>query len=179
MKKILITFVMLITASVVFAQEIEFGSLEALAKEGRAGFEIDYSEAVIHNMTEAEFTQYEQDWKKDQRQIISMFLSNLNEETEDVLKVVSGLNAPLTLRWCVINIEPKGHTDSNICVVDQNGNILAKITGFYGRGGAIGSKLNLIKDGARSSGHIIGIFLKREIKRELKKANKQRKMSEQ
>lgn len=63
MNKILITLVMLIAASVAPAQEIEFGTLEAIAKEGRAGFEIDYSEAVIHNMTEAEFAQYEKDWE--------------------------------------------------------------------------------------------------------------------
>lgn len=169
MRKILFALMMLCAASMVFAQKIEYGTLEALAKEGKAGFEIDYSEAIIHNMTEPEFAKYEHDWEKDQGQIIGLFLSNLNDATEGVLKVVKGLDAPLTLRWCVKNIELKGHTESDVCVVDQNGNVLTKITGFYGRGGVFGSNLNLIKDGAQSSGYLIGKYLKRQIKRELKK----------
>jgi hypothetical protein len=53
-------------------------------------------------------------------------------------------------------------------VLDSNGTILAKIVDLYGEGGTFGSKLNLIKDGAKSSGKKAGIFLKRELKKALK-----------
>ena len=150
------------------AQNLDSGSLRELAEAGVAGFEVDYSEAYIHSMTEAEFAQYEEDWDKDQKYIISEFLDNLNERTGDQLIVVKGRKTDLTLRWVVLHISPQGNIISELHVVNKEGKVLAKITELRGAGGRFGTKLNLIKDGARSSGKHAGSFLKRELKKSLK-----------
>lgn len=145
------------------AQNVDSGSLRELAEAGVASFEIDYSEAHIHSMTEAEFALYEEDWDKDQKYIIAEFLDNLNDRTGDQLVVVKGKKTDLTLRWVVLHIDPRGNIISELHVVNKEGKVLAKITELRGAGGRFGTKLNLIKDGARSSGKRAGSFLKREL----------------
>lgn len=150
------------------AIRLESGSLKELAKAKVARFEVDYSNAVIHGMSEDEFAQYELDWDKDQVEIIVKFLGNLNDRTGDYLTVVKGKNTPLTLRWVVLKISTHGDIKSELHVVAENGTIIAKIVDIDAEGGSFGSKLNLIKDGAEESGERAGSFLKRQLKKALK-----------
>ena len=167
MKRIIVLLV-IISSFLQKAQglHIEQGSLRELAKAGIANFEVDYSKAIIHGMPEEEFAEYELDWDKDIPQITRYFRNYLTERAG--LTLVSKKKVALTLRWVVISINTKGDTKSELHVLDSNGTILAKIVDLYGEGGTFGSKLNLIKDGAKSSGKKAGSFLKRELKKALK-----------
>ena len=147
------------------AIKLESGSLKELATAGRANFEVDYSNAIIHGMSEDEFALYELDWEKDQPQIIGKFLSYLNESISDQLIIVRGKKYDITLRWVVLYISENGFIKGELEVVAADGTILAKIVELNGEGGRFGSKLNLIKDGASSSGKLAGVFLKRELRK--------------
>jgi len=150
------------------AVRIEYGSLRELAKAGIANFEVDYSNAIIHGMSEEEFAEYELDWDKDMPQILAYFRSNLTDRAGEYLALVTKKEVPLTLRWVVLSINTKGDTQSELHVLNSEGVVLAKIIELNGEGGTFGSKLNLIKDGAKSSGKKAGSFLKRELKKALK-----------
>ena len=161
MKRLIFLLVILgMTFGNVYAIRLESGSLIELAEARVAKFEVDYSEAVIHGMSEDEFAQYELDWDNDQYQIIAKFLGNLNDRTGDNLMVAKGKETPLTLRWVVLWISTKGDIKGELHLVAEDGKILAKIVELNGEGGSIGSKLNLIKDGAEDSGKRAGSFLK-------------------
>lgn len=150
------------------AIRLESGSLKELAKAREARFEVDYSNAVIHGMSEEEFAQYELDWDKDQPVIIAKFLGTLNDRTGDYLMVAKGKNAPLTLRWVVLKINTHGDITSELHVIAEDGTILANIIELNAEGGTFGTKLNLIKDGAEESGKRAGSYLKRQLKKALK-----------
>mgnify|MGYP003407642817 CR=1 FL=1 len=168
MKRFFVFIFLCVLLANVKAVKIESGSLRELAKAGIANFEVDYSNAVIHGMSEEEFAEYELDWDKDLPQILALFRGNLAERAGDYLALVTKKKASLTLRWVVLFINTKGDTKSELHVLDADGTILAKIVELNGEGGTFGSKLNLIKDGAKSSGKKAGSFLKRELKKALK-----------
>ena len=168
MKRILFIVILCLTFCHVNAVRIEYGSLRELAKAGIANFEVDYSNAIIHGMSEEEFAEYELDWDKDMPQILAYFRSNLTDRAGEYLALVTKKEVPLTLRWVVLSINTKGDTQSELHVLNSEGVVLAKIIELNGEGGTFGSKLNLIKDGAKSSGKKAGSFLKRELKKALK-----------
>ena len=79
MKKIIATllvFSAFITAA--NAQKIN-GSFASLREEARIQMNIDFSEADIMGMSEAEFTEYEEDWTHDKVQILNLFYENVND----------------------------------------------------------------------------------------------------
>ena len=168
MKRLAVLLMLSFTLFIVNATRIEYGSLHMLAEAGIAYFEVDYSNAIIHGMSEEEFAEYELDWDKDMPQILGCFRSNLTERAGEYLALVTKKKVALTLRWVVLSINTKGDTKSELHVLDADGVLLAKIVELYGEGGTIGSKLNLIKDGAKSSGKKAGSFLKRELRKALK-----------
>ena len=60
------------------AQKVN-GSFASLGDEARVRMNIDFSEADIMGMSEAEFTDYEEDWTHDKVQILSLFYENVND----------------------------------------------------------------------------------------------------
>ncbi|MBR5899366.1 MAG: hypothetical protein IKZ14_07875 [Muribaculaceae bacterium] len=165
MKKILLALCALMVSFNIFAVRLESGSLAELAKAGRANFEIDYSAASIHGMTETDFAEYEQDWHKDQPQIVMKFISCFASVANGKVILTKNGNNALTLRWVVLQILPNGTTLGELHLIGENGEVLARIVELEGKGGIFGTKLNLIKDGAKRSGQNAGIFLRNEIKK--------------
>lgn len=148
------------------------GSLYELAVLGKAYFEADFSKASIHHMSEELFAEYEADWYKDKPLITSFFRSYFSEQLDELLIFVTKEDAIYTIRWVVTHISLSGDIKSELHIVDKNGNILEEITDIIARGGSIGSKLNLIKDGTKRSGSRAGYLLKKRLKKELKKHKK-------
>ena len=170
MKKVLITLCLFFIVINTYAISLGTGSLEELARIRRSTFEIDYSNASIHGMSVAYFAKYEPDWEKDQLQIISSFIGELTDITPELLFQTKSSNYELTLRWVILHISTKGDITSELHLLNHKGELVAKIIDLEGKGGIFGSKLNLIKDGAKDSGK----FLKIELKK-YSKSNKTKK----
>ncbi len=162
MKKIF-AFLMFATAvCVANAQRIE-GSFDVLKNEARVNFQLNYSKASIHGMTEAEFAEYEEDWHKDMPQIVDDFLSGLNSQISYMVSFGKYPSSRYTLRVDVSYVEVDGSCYSNVLLLDSDSNVVAKIVGLQASGGMYGTKLYLIKKGAERSGRKIGRIIYQRI----------------
>jgi hypothetical protein len=65
----------------------------------------------------------------------------------------------------VTTISPKGDYSFVVQLIDKKGEIVGSIAGLFGKGGMFGTKLNLIKDGAKSTGKRAGALLRKYIKK--------------
>lgn len=144
------------------------GSLKELASFGKANIEVDFSDASIHYMTEEEFAQYEQDWKKDKPEVIADFIEGVTDKLKGRLVVGTCLKTPFLLKVLVQNVTTKGDYICDVLVFNEE-NVLATIKNVKADGGTIGSKLNLIKDGAEHTGEKLGKLFSREIQKAYKK----------
>ena len=153
MKRIIAT---LLIFSAIFtaanAQKVN-GSFAPLREEARIRMNIDFSEADIMGMTEAEFTDYEEDWTHDKVQILNLFydVGDYKLETDYTLDLV------------VRTVNTRGDYDCDLYLYrnmdDGSQEFVAEALGVYARGGKIGTKLNLMKDGAKHTGKELGKFL--------------------
>ena len=155
MKKLVLFLMLVVGAVVANAQKIE-GSLDLLKNEVRVNFELNYSKARIHGMTEAEFAKYEEDWYKDMPQIVGDFLDGLNAQLSNYVRFGNYPTAKYTVRVDVLDVATDGSCDSDVLLLDANSNVVAKIEGLQGAGGTFGTKLYLIKRGAAQSGRRLG-----------------------
>lgn len=146
-----------------FGQKWLIGSLEPLAGEKKMCMEIDFSEAIIHGMTETEFSLYETDWEKDQTEIYRKMFAPMQERIGERIILVKMLDTPYKLRVCVTSVSVKGDYDCYAVIVNDKNETIATINNIHASGGRIGSNLNLIKDGAEHTGEKLGAILKREL----------------
>ena len=172
MKKILseliLTFVLSMVCLVANAQKIT-GSFAPLAKEARVKMNVDFSQALIMGMSEEEFTVFEEDWTHDKVEILSLFYDNANDVL-DGSPVIGNYkqDTEFTLNLVVRTVDARGNYDCDLFLVrnlaDGSQEEIAKAEGVYARGGKIGTKLNLMKDGAKHTGKELGKFLKKAAK---------------
>lgn len=161
MKKLLLSLLFIIAAiSSVSAQLLIEGSLTSLKKADRVNLKIDFSEASIHGMSESAFAKYETDWEVDKPVIIGYFLSEARQKCGDLINLGTYENADCEIRVNVISINEKGNYVCEADVYDAEGKVIAKIKDISAKGGLFGTKLNLIKDGAKHTGAAFGKFLK-------------------
>lgn len=164
MKKVVAFFMLVVGVFVANAQQVE-GSLDILKGEVRVNFELNYSKATIHGMTEPEFAKYEEDWYKDMPQIVGDFLSGLNMQVSDYVRFGAYPGSKYTLRVDVVDVAIDGSCDSDVLLLDANSNVVAKIVGLRADGGMFGTKLYLIKKGAEHSGKRLGRVLFQKVYR--------------
>ena len=146
------------------AQTLEQGSLDVLRGEEYVKVVVDYSNALIMDMTEEEFAEYEEDWYKDQPAIMSKFLEEANDELDGILRLSRTKASNYTLRWAVEWINESGTFMSDFYLETADGEVIAVIKRVKGKGGTFGTKLNLIKDGAEETGDYIGKFLRKQLR---------------
>ena len=144
------------------AQTLTQGSLDVLRGQSVKVI-VDYSNAIIMDMTEAEFAEYEEDWYKDQPQIMSELIEEANDKLDGVLRLSRTRTTNYILRWAVDWIDESGTIMSDFYLETASGEVLAVIENVKGKGGVFGTKLNLIKDGAEETGESLGEFIKREL----------------
>ena len=149
----------------VFGQTRFSGSMELVKKAGSMNVKLDYSEAMIHGMTEEEYSIYEVDWNKDKPQVLQYLMSALQKQTVGYLFISPFKKAPFTMYVRVLSVDLKGNTYSEVTIVDEKNQEVASIHGMYADGGRFGTGLNLIKDGAEHTGYAIGRILKKELKK--------------
>lgn len=163
MKKTVTTLLILIACMATANAQKVTGSFAPLKDEARVKMNIDFSEADIMGMSEEEFTVYETDWTHDKVEIISLFYTLANEAMNGALVVGNyKFETDYTLDLLVRTVDIRGNYDCDLILLQETENGLeevAKAEGLYARGGLFGTKLNLMKDGARHTGDALGKFL--------------------
>ena len=154
--------VLFVGMQVVSAQTLTQGTLDVLRGQSVKVI-VDYSNAIIMDMTEAEFAEYEEDWYKDQPQIMSELIEEANDKLDGVLRLSRTRTTNYILRWAVDWIDESGTIMSDFYLETAGGEVIAVIENVKGKGGVFGTKLNLIKDGAEETGESLGEFIKREL----------------
>ena len=147
-------------AQMPLSTEVVTGSFEALYNK-TANLEIEY--VKIHNRSEAEFAEYEKDWKVDKPDVEDLILQSANAALKKVCHLNFGKESDLTVRVVVTTISAKGDYSFVVQLLDKKGEIVGNIANLFGKGGIFGTKLNLIKDGAKSTGKKLGTILKKYI----------------
>ena len=145
------------------AQTLEQGSLDVLRGEEYVKVVVDYSNALIMDMTEEEFAEYEEDWYKDQPMIMDKFMK-INDELGDKLRVSKIKTSNYTLRWAVEWIDKDGTIMSDFYLETADGEVIAVIKRVKGKGGTFGTKLYLIKTGAERTGKVLGEFIRKQLR---------------
>ena len=163
MKKYLMLLALLLVGmQAASAQTLTEGSLDVLRGQSVKVI-VDYSNAIIMDMTEAEFAEYEEDWYKDQSTIISDLIDEVNQRSGHLLYMSARRESDYTLRWSVRYIYESGDIISDFYLESADGEVVAKIADVVGEGGAFGTKLYRIKSGAESTGRALGKFFKRAL----------------
>ena len=147
-------------AQMPLSTEVVTGSFEALYNK-TANLEIEYIK--IHNRSEAEFAEYEKDWKVDKPDVEDLILQNANAALKNVCYLNFGKESDWTVKVVVTTISHKGDYSFVVQLIDKKGEIVGSIAGLFGKGGMFGTKLNLIKDGAKSTGKKLGTILRKYI----------------
>ena len=190
MKKIVILMFCIALGFGARAQVLD-GDIAALLNEGRVNFELTFEKASIHGMTEAEFSatfdqkgkiativnnasnrtimEHTNGWKKDQPMISGGFVNCLNDTLKETIRFGSYPTANYTLKVEVLDVSTSGDFDSDVYLLDNKGQVVAKISRLVAPGGTFGTKIALIKDGAKHSGIVLGKFLMKELKKAKKK----------
>ena len=165
MKRILLTLAACLAAMITLQAQTTKGSFTVLNGTPRVRMVIDFSEADIHGMSEEEFAAYEEDWEIDKPDIIARFMTECNNKCRDTIYVGRYKDAPYEIKVIVHTISVKGDFDCDAFLLDTDGNELGSIVGIREKGGRVGSKLNLIKDGAEHTGALFGTLLQKAIKK--------------
>ena len=168
-KRLILLAALCVTTSALLAQQAT-GSFRELASAGRANVELDFSKASIHGMLEEDFSEIEKDWTKDKPEVLADFLEGLTDKLQNSLIVGTRLETPCLIKVQVLSVTKKGDYTCDVAVLCE-GQEVASIKSVKADGGTFGSALNLIKDGAESTGKKVGKL----VYRELKKASKSKK----
>ena len=164
MKRYLMLLALLFVGmQVVSAQTLTEGTLDVLRGQQSVKVIVDYSNAIIMDMTEAEFAEWEEDWYKDQPKIMSELIEEANDKLDGVLRLSRTRTTDYILRWAVKWIDESGTIMSDFYLETAGGEVIAVIENVKGKGGVFGTKLYLIKTGAESTGRALGKFFKREL----------------
>ncbi len=163
MKKIFSLVFCLCVVLNTFSQRIESGTFDGLKNVDKLALDLDFSHASIHGMNEKAFSEYEKDWYTDKPDIVADFISCIAEKINGIILITDKSETPWLLRINVVSISTKGNF---VCTADLiNGeNIEAHVVGIHGSGGTFGSKLNLIKDGVKTTSKKCGSFMRKVIR---------------
>lgn len=162
MKKLFVLFLLCIPL-VGYSQKLTSGSLEVLKNQARVNIELDFSQAVIHGMSEDDFDIYERDWSRDKDQVKTIFMIEASDRCTNLV-IGHFPEVEYTIKVVVLRINTQGDFTCMGELRNKSGEVLATITGISDKGGRFGSKLNLIKDGAKHTGERLGIFLRKQLK---------------
>jgi hypothetical protein len=162
MKKILLCLTLLCSLHLGYAQKLLSGSLAALEQETRLNVQIDYSEALLDNLTLEDFVLTHNNWELAQTELWGKLVENLNDKlSRRSLRMVCGhFKDAYTLVLRVQVIDRRGNQRSLVDIRDREGNVIAVLQ-VSGDGGHIGSFYNLAGDGMEDVGDALGRYLRR------------------
>ena len=152
MKHFLFTFVLAALCLSASAQQVT-GTFAPLKDVARVKLVIDYSEADIMGMSEAQFAEFEEDWERDRKEVLFQFNNKANEILKGRLTLGNyNFETEYTLNVIVRSVDAKGNHDCDVILTDRDGEEVARAAAFLGDGGLFGTKLHLIKAGAKHTG---------------------------
>lgn len=141
-------------------------ALVANAQVLEAKIVIDYSSAYIHGVDEKSFAKIEEDWYKDKPGINSLIIDKILDKAIPFIRMKE--SADNTIKINVERINSKGGFSCNVVCAKTNGDTVFNIDNIaIKKGGTVGSKLNLIKDGAPKIGSKLGSAIKKELKKKI------------
>ena len=168
MKKITTALLFMLTLALgANAQVFTYGSMDVLSNANYVNLEVDFSKAVIHGMDEKEFSSYEPDYKKDKPGIVGLIYDYAQRKCSGLIHIGQYEDAEYTLLCTINRVSAKGNFECELKLVDSKGKMIAHVENIKGKGGVFGTKLNLMKDGAESTGKAIGTLVRDEIRRYL------------
>ncbi len=146
------------------AQRVVEGSFDLLRGQYKIGFDMDFTEGVIKGMNYKDYAEYEPNWEKGYREIVSKFIESMNDRLDDCNVVIGPFsNVDYTLIYKVAVAGRKGDLAGELILVDKNNEVKARAVSLKGKGGHVGSHLNLMGDGAASAGKAVGRFIKKQL----------------
>lgn len=165
MKKFFAAFcIFALSAGMAYAQKVVDGSFDILKSQYKVGFNMDFTEGVIKGMVYTDYIEYEPNWEKGYKEIVSKFIEKINDELDDRNIVIGTFsNVDYTLVYKVATASRKGDLVGQLILLDKENNVKARAVSLKGKGGHVGTHLNLMGDGARSAGKTAGRFIKKQL----------------
>lgn len=120
------------------AQKLEQGSFAVLNGVKLVNTEMEF--VSVHGMSEADFSEYEKDWKEDKPQIVDFFITRANIPLEGLVILGSFPKAAYTLKVTVNAISEKGNYDCDVTLLDAGRSVLARLSGVCAKGGTWGDQ---------------------------------------
>ena len=168
MKKITTALLFMLTIALgANAQKFTYGDMSVLSNTSYVNLVVDFNKAEIHGMSEKEFYSYEPDYKKDKPGIVGLIYEYAQRKCTGLIHIGRYEDAAYTLVCTINSVSVKGNYVSELKLFDSKGKMIAHVEDIKGKGGVFGTKLNLMKDGAESTGKAIGTLVRDEIRRYL------------
>ena len=164
MKRLFLTFVTVCLTVIAYGQTIS-GSFEGLVQEGRAMFEVDFSQAKLFGMSEEDFAVYEEDWDKDRSAVVENIEENISAKIRGQVRVPSSSETTYKIKIQVLSVSSIGEFVCDAYILNGN-QVEASIKNIRSEGAFLrfSTKLRMMKDGARHFGKLAGQLLKEELK---------------
>lgn len=135
------------------------GDFSGLKKQAFANIKVNYTDASIHGLSEEDFSYIEPDWEKEKPTVLLKIISQLSDRLQGKLTFGLKRENSYTIVINVVSVNSKGTHLSNVDIISPSGEVEASIQGVEGKGGTFGSAINLIGDGAKSTGKNIAKIL--------------------
>ncbi|MBR0503246.1 MAG: hypothetical protein IJJ77_08395 [Paludibacteraceae bacterium] len=159
--KVMVLFGLIAMSS--YGQKLDQGSFDSLKGEKKIKVEFDYTNAVIKNMSYADYVAQEKNWDTGSVEILRKFITEFNAATKGkIVATTEDTKYKLVLK--VSEVEKRGDTEAVGNVVDAEGNVIATIKDCEGEGGKWGTHINLMGDAAQNMGAALGKLFKSKIK---------------
>lgn len=177
MKKLLVSAILLVIASVVKAQTISEGNINFLDfQESLIEVKFDFSNTVFedgHNYEWwiSEVTSKEEWENKSMPYLSKKLLENINDKANDknMYFTTSTDKANYTMIVAPISLNRKGNNQSKITFYEKDSNEAKVVFDITAKGGKIGSLTNLMGDGFGSVGSQLGKYLKKNVRQKVTK----------
>lgn len=130
---------------------------------------VDFSKASIHNLNENEFSSYEPDYTRLKPEVIGKLAEEFNESGKVNFMIGNFPKSSYSIKVTIVSVSTKGNVVSYAEILDQENNLIAKVSDLRGSGGTFGSKMNLMGDGCKSTGKVLAKELAKLIKMETKR----------
>ena len=164
MKKLLLLTLMLVgMAFSAMAQTVTVDSLRKAPLGLRANLVMDFSKAIIHEMTEANFAKYEKDWENDKPSIVEKFRAAANFKLDNEMKLGYYDDADYQMTVTVKSINTKGFIVCDAVLTDNTGKVFFAVEDLKGSSDSFftpGTKLARMKIWAALTGTALGSLIK-------------------
>ena len=163
MKKVMMTILMMVMAVTAMAQRVTEDNLSKVPLGSRANLVIDFSKAIIHEMSETNFAKYEKDWENDKPSIVEKFRAAANFKLDNEMKLGFYDDADYVMTVNVKTITTKGFITCDAVLTDKSGKVFFTVENLKGSSDSFftpGTKLARIKFWAALTGGALGTIMK-------------------